>query len=542
MRGSVQRAIGGYDPALPHSGDLEMWLRAAAVADIGRVNGANQAYYRVHPTSMQRTVHAGYLTDLEGRRDAFESVLLGPEPVSRPTRPSGSTRWPAGPWPPTPSTGRVAGLRRRASTDEEPIDDSWRSPRGVYPEARDLREPGGRCTAAGPPGPSGATGACRAPAAGSSATSRAASAGAAGAGAACDRLGTAEPDGPSGEHPRPQGPARRGVEHARGGRRPARPVRPGRGRRPAAGPERLRRVRGGARRAHHRHQRQRARRQRRADPRRRRRGRPGRPDGRRPSPSSASLVLGVLMAISAPLAGPAPRLTSGAGAIAVMALTLPLAGISAVPVRVPAPPLPDGSASSWPTRPTWSPPPSWSSRWPLAGWGPMALAWSWVAGPAADHRDPADLQARALLAGLGPRSRPGGSLRFGLPLAGANILAFSVLNVDYIVVGRVLGATALGLYVLAFNISGWPMNVFGAVVRSVSLPGFAHLQRDGDAMPDALHPALGAGGHHHPADLRHPRRAGRPRGHGRLRRRVGGRRVALVGLCVLGARPHPASS
>ena len=78
-------------------------------------------------------------------------------------------------------------------------------------------------------------------------------------------------------------------------------------------------------------------------------------------------------------------------------------------------------------------------------------------------------------------------LAFGLPLAGANIIAFSVLNVDYVVVGRVLGATALGLYVLAFNISGWPMNVFGAVVRSISLPGFAHLQRDGEDMPGRVH-------------------------------------------------------
>jgi hypothetical protein len=52
-----------------------MWLRAAMVADVGRVNGAHQAYYRVHDASMQRTVHAGLLLDLEERRAAFESVL-----------------------------------------------------------------------------------------------------------------------------------------------------------------------------------------------------------------------------------------------------------------------------------------------------------------------------------------------------------------------------------------------------------------------------------------------------------------------------------
>jgi len=79
MRTSVQHAIGGYDPRLPHSGDLEMWLRAAAVADVGRVNGPAQAYYRVHRDSMQRTTFAGHVNDLEGRLDAFRAVLVGPD-------------------------------------------------------------------------------------------------------------------------------------------------------------------------------------------------------------------------------------------------------------------------------------------------------------------------------------------------------------------------------------------------------------------------------------------------------------------------------
>lgn len=78
MRTSVQHAIGYYDPELPHSGDLEMWLRAAAYADVGRVNGPTQAFYRVHPASMQRTTFAGHVHDLEGRLDAFHKVLVGP--------------------------------------------------------------------------------------------------------------------------------------------------------------------------------------------------------------------------------------------------------------------------------------------------------------------------------------------------------------------------------------------------------------------------------------------------------------------------------
>ncbi|MGA2009966.1 MAG: glycosyltransferase family A protein [Solirubrobacteraceae bacterium] len=79
LRTSVQHAIGGYDPQLPHSGDFEMWLRAAAVADVGRVNGPGQGYYRIHDKSMQRTVYAGHVADLEGRLDAFRKVLVGPD-------------------------------------------------------------------------------------------------------------------------------------------------------------------------------------------------------------------------------------------------------------------------------------------------------------------------------------------------------------------------------------------------------------------------------------------------------------------------------
>jgi glycosyltransferase involved in cell wall biosynthesis len=79
MRTSVQHAIGGYDPKLPHSGDFEMWLRTAAVSAIGRVNGSTQGLYRIHASSMQRTTYAGHAIDLQGRLDAFEKLLVGPD-------------------------------------------------------------------------------------------------------------------------------------------------------------------------------------------------------------------------------------------------------------------------------------------------------------------------------------------------------------------------------------------------------------------------------------------------------------------------------
>jgi hypothetical protein len=76
VRTEVQRRVGGYRADLPHSGDLEMWLRVAARSDVARVLGADQAYYRQHPASMSRSIYYPRLmADLEGRRDAFGSVL-----------------------------------------------------------------------------------------------------------------------------------------------------------------------------------------------------------------------------------------------------------------------------------------------------------------------------------------------------------------------------------------------------------------------------------------------------------------------------------
>jgi lipopolysaccharide exporter len=64
-------------------------------------------------------------------------------------------------------------------------------------------------------------------------------------------------------------------------------------------------------------------------------------------------------------------------------------------------------------------------------------------------------------------------LAFGLPIAAANLLSWALLNVDNIVISRIAGPTALGFYVLAFNISNWPMSAVGQVVRSIALPLFS---------------------------------------------------------------------
>jgi PST family polysaccharide transporter len=69
-------------------------------------------------------------------------------------------------------------------------------------------------------------------------------------------------------------------------------------------------------------------------------------------------------------------------------------------------------------------------------------------------------------------------LRFGLPLAGSGVIVFAIYNVDQLVVGRVMGVTALGLFVLASNLSGWPVTMFSQPVRNVAPAAFARVQHD----------------------------------------------------------------
>jgi hypothetical protein len=69
VRTALQKQIGGYDPKLPHSGDMQMWLKFAAHSRIG-VIGATQAYYRVHSRNMSRQYYSAILSD---RREQFEA-------------------------------------------------------------------------------------------------------------------------------------------------------------------------------------------------------------------------------------------------------------------------------------------------------------------------------------------------------------------------------------------------------------------------------------------------------------------------------------
>jgi lipopolysaccharide exporter len=77
-------------------------------------------------------------------------------------------------------------------------------------------------------------------------------------------------------------------------------------------------------------------------------------------------------------------------------------------------------------------------------------------------------------------------LHFGAPLALANLLSQVALNIDYAIVGRLLSATDVGVYALAFNVSLWSTSVLGAMLNSVVLPAFSRVRRDGGDQAEAM--------------------------------------------------------
>jgi O-antigen/teichoic acid export membrane protein len=125
-----------------------------------------------------------------------------------------------------------------------------------------------------------------------------------------------------------------------------------------------------------------------------------------------------------------------------------------------------------------------------AGAGPMALAggqlasslatgtlvWVWAGLPLRVGIDRAI--ARKLLA-------------YGIPLTGSLAVEAVLEQADKVIIGRLMGATVLGFYLLAFNISSWVPGIVGSAIRYVSLPGFSRLsEKDSDALSAGVQRAI----------------------------------------------------
>jgi O-antigen/teichoic acid export membrane protein len=69
-------------------------------------------------------------------------------------------------------------------------------------------------------------------------------------------------------------------------------------------------------------------------------------------------------------------------------------------------------------------------------------------------------------------------LRFGSTLTGVDILAAVISQVDYVFIGRVLGAHALGLYALGFRVPQMLIISLAVVAGRVLFPAFASVDRE----------------------------------------------------------------
>ena len=74
VRTELQQHLGGYRADLPHSGDMEMWMRFAANAPVGVIH-AVQAFVRKHNSNMSRQYFGQMLSDRREVAQACEQIL-----------------------------------------------------------------------------------------------------------------------------------------------------------------------------------------------------------------------------------------------------------------------------------------------------------------------------------------------------------------------------------------------------------------------------------------------------------------------------------
>jgi lipopolysaccharide exporter len=198
---------------------------------------------------------------------------------------------------------------------------------------------------------------------------------------------------------------------------------------------------------------------------------------------TSAVLAGVMAAFAEPIAA-ALGSAAAAGPVRVMALAVLLGGVFAVPSAQLVRDFKQGklflaNAVSFV--------PSTIILVLLAkfGGGALAFAWSRVAGQL--------IVGCVLMASVSRNYWPGlarGAMSllwsFGLPLAGANFVNYILLNVDYALIGRLLGAVALGTYVLAFNVASWPSSLLGTMINNVTMPAFSRVRHDAELLKGAI--------------------------------------------------------
>ncbi|MFT4287062.1 oligosaccharide flippase family protein [Nocardioides sp.] len=121
----------------------------------------------------------------------------------------------------------------------------------------------------------------------------------------------------------------------------------------------------------------------------------------------------------------------------------------------------------------------------LHGDGATAFAWSRVAGQIVSGIVVVTGLRKIYLPGLSP-GLVRGLLVFGLPLSVANLVNWTLLNADYLVIARRMSEEQVGTYLLAFTVASWPTVVLGSVLNGIVVPAIARVGRDAAARGAAL--------------------------------------------------------
>lgn len=189
---------------------------------------------------------------------------------------------------------------------------------------------------------------------------------------------------------------------------------------------------------------------------------------------ASSSVLALLMFLTAPVIAGALGAPAATDAVRVLAIPLLLAGPTAVPAALLARDFRQGRKMITDVG-SFVVANGLLLVLAVQGHGVMALAWSRVAGQVVSAVLIFVVSTHHYRPGFDPREARR-LLRFGLPLAGANVAGFTLANVDFMVIGRLSGALQLGYYNLAFTVSSWPPNVFTVILYSVTLPALARVK------------------------------------------------------------------
>jgi len=75
-----------------------------------------------------------------------------------------------------------------------------------------------------------------------------------------------------------------------------------------------------------------------------------------------------------------------------------------------------------------------------------------------------------------------GYLSFGLFQMGERTINYLSANIDYIIIGRFLGPSALGFYTLAYNLMIFPLTKINPIITKVAFPVFSIIQNDNDRL------------------------------------------------------------